>query len=50
MKKNKDKSGAKKQNSIPKEDIQKIRDIITEIEEDGRSEEFKNPVNYKGIK
>ena len=49
MKKNKEKTGVKKQNSISKEDAQKVREIITEIEDDGRSEEFKLPVDFKSI-
>jgi hypothetical protein len=49
MKKSKDKVVNKKQNSIVKEDLQKIREIIKEIEDDGRSDEFKQPVDYKCI-
>jgi hypothetical protein len=49
MKKSKDKVVIKKQNSIVKEDLQKIREIIKEIEDDGRSDEFKLPVDYKCI-
>lgn len=46
MKKSKDKV-VKKHNFIVKEDLQKIREIIKEIEDDGRSDEFKFPVDYK---
>ena len=47
MKKTKEKT-SKKQNSISKEDSQKLKEILEQIDQNDRSVEFLQPVDFKG--